>query len=288
MLDQIRNPATPLSAAHARLAMLILSRPEEALLLSVAELAREAKVSEPTVIRFCRQLGFSGYKSFRQATLRDLAAEDGDAAASRINGSDSIEVAAGKSVDATIRSLEALRRALPLSAIRDAATAILKARWVHIYGFGASATVAADAQHKLYRLAAMTVAYADAHMQAMAAATLGAEDVVIAISNSGATRELIETVRLARSNGTTVIALTRPGSPLAALSSILLPIAQEESREIYTPMTTRIVQLALIDALVVGVTLLSPATMIGERLARMDAAIQQRRIATDAADEELS
>ncbi|SED90370.1 transcriptional regulator, RpiR family [Rhizobiales bacterium GAS188] len=280
MLEQIRNPTTPLSAAHARIAMLILSRPEEALRLSIAELARDARVSEPTVIRFCRQLGFQGYKTFRQAALRDIAGEKGDAAAPKINGSDSVEVAAAKSVDATIRSLERLRRAMPMDAIRNAATAILKARWVHVYGFGASATVAADAQHKLYRLAAMTVAYADAHMQAMAASTLGAEDVVIAISSSGATRELIETVRLARGNGATIVALTRPGSPLAALASVLLPVTEQENREIFTPMTTRIVQLALIDALVVGVTLLSPATMVSERLARMDAAIKQRRIAS--------
>jgi len=279
VLDQIRNPTTPLSAAHARIAMLILSRPEEVLRLSIAELARDAKVSEPTVIRFCRQLGFAGYKSFRQAALRDIARETADAAAPRIGLSDSVEVAAGKSVDATIRSLERLRCALPSQAIRDAATAILKARWVHVYGYGASATVAADAQHKLYRLAAMTVAYADAHMQAMAASTLGAEDVVIAISSSGATRELMETVRLARQNGATIVALTRPGSPLAGLASVLLPVIEEESREIFTPMTTRIVQLALIDALVVGVTLLSPSTMVSERFARMDAAIKQRRIA---------
>jgi len=285
VLDRIRNPTEPLSAAHARLAAAILSRPERALVLSVAELAREARVSEPTVLRFCRHLGFSGYKSFRQAALRDLSAEARETAPPRIDFSDSIETAAGKSVDATIRSLERLRRALPLEAIRGAATAILKARWVHIYGFGASATVAADAQHKLYRLAAMTVAYADAHMQAMAAATLGTEDVVIAVSSSGATRELIETVRLARRNGATVVALTRPGSALAELASILLPVTERESREIYTPMTGRMVQLALIDALVVGVTLLSPATMIGERLARMDAAIAQRRIAPAPADE---
>jgi RpiR family carbohydrate utilization transcriptional regulator len=72
VVDRIRNPAQPLSAAHTRLATLILSRPGEALQLSIADLAREARVGEPTVIRFCRQLGLSGYKSLRQAALRDL------------------------------------------------------------------------------------------------------------------------------------------------------------------------------------------------------------------------
>jgi RpiR family carbohydrate utilization transcriptional regulator len=126
----------------------------------------------------------------------------------------------------------------------------------------------------------MVVAHGDPHMQAMAASTLGPEDVLIAISNSGATGELIETVRLAQENRATIIAITRPGSPLAEMASIILPIEISEPREIFTPMTVRIAHLTVIDALVVGVTLLSPPTIIEERLSRMDAAIQRRRIPT--------
>ncbi len=278
MIGWLANPSQPLSAAHARLAAFVLSRPDEAIRLTGAELARRTEVSEPTVHRFCRQLGCNGLQGFRRAVFKELSANGGALHPQSILATDTVETAAEKSLDATINALERLRRALPRDAIRQAAVSILKARWVHVYGFGASATVAADAQHKLFRLAAMTVAYADAHMQAMAAATLGPEDVVIAISNSGATRELIETVELARSNSTTIIAITRPGSPLAALASTLLPIQEDERREIFTPMTGRMLQLAMIDALVVGVTLLSPPTVIRERFSRMDNAIRRKRI----------
>jgi len=278
MIGRLANPSQPLSAAHARIATFVLSRPGEAIRLTGAELARRAEVSEPTIHRFCRQLGCSGLQGFREAVLRELSAKGAPSSPRTIEATDTVEMAAEKSLEATIDALERLRRSLPLEAIRQAAVAILKARWVHVYGFGASATVAADAQHKLFRLAAMTVAYADAHMQAMAAATLGPEDVVIAISNSGATRELVETVQLARANGATIIALSRPGSPLAALASTLLPIEADERREIFTPMTGRMVQLAMIDALVVGVTLLSAPTVVSERFARMDEAIRRRRI----------
>lgn len=278
MLSTIRTHTGRLSAAHARIAAFVLDAPEVAVRSSVAELARKAQVSEPTVIRFCRELGCSGYREFRRAVLSELAEKGHEAAPPRIAPTDSVEEGARKVFAATVRALEDVQARLPFEAIRHAAVATLKARWVHIYGFGASATVAADAQHKLFRLAAMTVAYADAHMQAMAAATLGPEDVLIAISSSGRTRELIETVRLAHENGVTIVALTRPGSPLAALASILLPIELGEPREIYTPLTARTAQLAVIDALVVGVTLLSPPTVVAERLARMDAAIQRRRL----------
>lgn len=278
MLTLLRSSPDSLSAAHARIASFVLDRPEEAVKLSIADLARETRVSEPTVIRFCRRFGCDGYKSFRLNILRELAEEGRLLPDDTILAGDSVEDGAAKSFAATIRSLDEVRRTLPFESIRHAAVAILKARWVHIYGFGASATVAADAQHKLFRLAAMTVAYSDAHMQAMAAATLGPEDVLIAISASGETRELIETAKLAQENGVTIVALAKPRSPLGDLSSILLPLDLKESREIYTPMTVRMAQLAVIDALVVGVTLLSPPTVVSERFARMDVAIKRRRI----------
>jgi RpiR family carbohydrate utilization transcriptional regulator len=278
MLAAIRAFPKPLSAAHARIARFVLAHPDVAVQHSVSELARAAGVSEPTVIRFCRGLGSKSFREFRLAILHEISADDGAREAPVISPNDTVESAADKMLAASAETLQSLRRSLPMDSVRHAAVAILKARWVHIYGFGASATVAADAQNKLFRLAAMTVAHADPHVQAMAASTLGPDDVVIAISSSGATRELIETVELAAANNTTVIGITRPGSPLAKRSSILLPVRAAERREIFTPLTTRIAQLAVIDALVVGVTLMSPPTIVAERLGRMDEALRRRRV----------
>jgi RpiR family carbohydrate utilization transcriptional regulator len=277
MLPLLQNLPGPLSAANARIAGFVLAHPQLVSELSLAELAQRAGVSEPTVIRFCRKIGCEGFREFRHAVLRDFAASR-EQAAVPILADDTVEEASGKVFSSTIAALDHVRKTLPAEVIRHAAVAILKARWVHIFGFGASATVAADAQHKLYRLAAMVVAYGDAHMQAMAASTLGPEDVLIAISNSGLTSELVETVRLAHENKVTIIALTRRGSPLAELASIVVPIELDEPRVIFTPATMRIAQLAVIDALVVGVGLLSPPTVITERFARMDAAIRRRRL----------
>jgi RpiR family carbohydrate utilization transcriptional regulator len=277
MLAAIRAFPKPLSAAHARIARFVLAHPDVAVQHSVSELARAAGVSEPTVIRFCRDLGSKSFREFRLAILHEISA-DGAREAPVISPNDTVESAADKMLAASAETLQSLRRSLPMDSVRHAAVAILKARWVHIYGFGASATVAADAQNKLFRLAAMTVAHADPHVQSMAASTLGPEDVVIAISSSGATRELIETVEIAAANNTTIICITRPGSPLAKRSSILLPVRAAERREIFTPLTTRIAQLAVIDALVVGVTLLSPPTVVAERFGRMEEALRRRRV----------
>lgn len=278
MLINNRSFPGSLTAANARIANFVSSDPATAAQLSIAEIAQRVRVSEPTVIRFCRKMGYAGFRELRLDLLQNLKREPARVVSVQISSSDTVEQAADKAFALTIQALERVRETLPLEVVRHAAVAILKARWVHVFGYGASATVAADAQHKLYRLAAMVVAHGDPHMQAMAASTLGPEDVLIAISNSGATGELIETVRLAQENRATIIAITRPSSPLADMASIVLPVEISEPREIFTPMTVRIAHLTVIDALVVGVTLLSPPTVIAERLSRMDAAIQRRRI----------
>jgi RpiR family carbohydrate utilization transcriptional regulator len=289
VISVIENLRAGLSPANQRIAEVVLARPQDAVRSSISALARASEVSEPTVLRFCRLLGATSFPEFKLALMRELA---NPGAASRrrprVGVDDSIAVATDKVFEATIETLRRVRGSLPVATLQHAATAIVKARWVHVYGFGASATVAADAQHKLFRLAAMTVAHSDAHMQAMAASTLGPEDVVLAISNTGRTRELLETVAVAARNGTTIVAISRPGSPLAAMASLLLPVDVEEESAIYTPMTARLAHLVVVDALVVGVALLSPPSVIAERLSRMNAAINRRRVTDPPVTEETA
>lgn len=287
MLSVIEGLRPSLSPAHRRLAEVILARPEEAVRLSISALARTAEVSEPTVLRFCRLAGATSFPDFKLSLMRELANPAlAPRPRPRVDVGDSLAEAADKVFGGTIETLRAVRASLSPDVLQHAATAIVKARWVHVYGFGASATVAADAQHKLFRLAAMTVAYSDAHMQAMAASTLGPEDVILAVSNTGRTRELLDTVALAAANGVTIIAITRPGSPLARTASLVLPVDVEEDSAIYTPMTARLAHLVVVDALVVGVALLSAPSVIAERLRRMNAAINARRVPGAPAAEE--
>jgi RpiR family carbohydrate utilization transcriptional regulator len=278
MISVIRQMQATLSPAYARVAAVVLARPEVAMRSSITAIAQEAGVSEPTVLRFCRQLGCTSFPEFKLSVMRELAAPPGGQLQQEVSGEDDIPGAADKVFQATIDTLARVRRALPAAALQRACNAIARARWVHVFGFGASATVAADAQHKLFRLGALSIAHGDAHMQAMAAATLGPEDVVLAISNTGRTRELLETVAVAAEGGATIVAITRSSSPLAAQAAVVLPVDVEERAEIYTPMTARIAQLAVIDTLAVGVALLSPPSSVAARLNRIQRAINRRRI----------
>ena len=140
-----------------------------------------------------------------------------------------------QAIDALARTQQALSK----PTVERAAMAIVKARRVVIFGLGASAIVAAEAQHKLFRLGVAAAAYSDPHLQAMSAATLGPDDVVLAISQTGTARDVIETTGVAQQGGVTVIAVTRTGSPLAAIAHILLPVDIIEPEQIWTPMISR-------------------------------------------------
>jgi RpiR family transcriptional regulator, carbohydrate utilization regulator len=132
---------------------------------------------------------------------------------------------------------------------------LTKASRVEFYGLGNSSVVAQDAQYKFFRLGLPTIYFADSHMNNLSAPLLAKGDVVVAISASGRTRELCRSAELAHSAGATVIAITIPRSPLSTIADITLNAEVEEDPDLYSPMTSRIVHLTIIDALAVGVAL---------------------------------
>ena len=140
---------------------------------------------------------------------------------------------------------------------------------VEFYGFGASGSVAADAQHKFFRLQVSTAAYTDPHIQLMSAISLSEKDVVVAISQSGRTKALIQSVNLALEAGATVIGLAPANTPLSELCSISIHVNVEEDQHEFTPVSSRIAHLLVIDVLAMGVARFRK-TMLKDHLKRMN------------------
>ncbi|MGD8430934.1 MAG: SIS domain-containing protein, partial [Ectothiorhodospiraceae bacterium] len=126
---------------------------------------------------------------------------------------------------------------------------------IEFYGHGASGVVAMDAQHKFFRLGVPTVAYSDPHVHSMSASILPADAAVVAISHTGRSLDLLDSVELAREAGARVVGITAAGSPLAERCDVALFADVHEDTDIYTPMTSRIAHLAILDVLSVGVAL---------------------------------
>jgi RpiR family carbohydrate utilization transcriptional regulator len=280
-LNRLTPTFDQLAPAERRVAAVMARHPDRVIRGTLASLAREASVSEPTVLRFCRTIGVGNFKNLKIELAQCLAAGtgalSGTVALPEIQPDDSAQSAIDKVFAQAIDALARMQQALSRLAVERAAMALVKARRVVIFGLGASAIVAADAQHKLFRLGIAAAAYSDPHLQAMSAATLGPDDVVLAISQTGTARDVIETTTVAQQGGVTVIAVTRTDAPLAAIAHILLAVDIVEPEQMWTPMISRLAHLATIDALVVAVALLTPPSS-QEGLRRMQHALAARRV----------
>jgi RpiR family carbohydrate utilization transcriptional regulator len=241
LLEQIQSRLEDLNKAERKVAEVILLNPQQATRFSIAALALAASVSEPTVNRFCRSFGVSGYPELKLQLAQSLAS--GAAYVSRaVEADDNPEAYTQKIFGSAIASLDSACQALDPNLISRAVDLLIQARQIHFFGLGASAPVALDAQ-------------ADVLMQRMIASVAHTGELFVIISYTGRTRELVEVARIARENGASVLGLTAEGSPLAKASTLSLNIPLPEDTDIYMPMTSRIIQLTVLDVLATGMTL---------------------------------
>ncbi len=276
LLDRIESLADGLRPSEQAVARFVLRHPNLVISLSFPEIAARAGVSQPTVARFCVAAGFSGYRDFKLRLAQSLA--KGIPFVHRdVAPQDSMAEVGAKVFDRGIAALVTVRNHLDPAAMERATQMLAHARRIEFYGLGNSGIVAMDAQHKFFRLGVPTVAYSDPHVHSMAASLLAKGDVVVAISGSGQTRELIRSVEIARDASAEIIAITASGSALAKLADVAIYADVPEDLDVYAPMTSRLVHLAMIDALSVGVAL-ARGPELGARLKRAKQVISERRV----------
>ena len=253
LLDAIRTQYDSLSKSEKKVALAVLEQPELAIAENITALAKKADVSEPTVVRFCRAIGFDGWHAFKMKLAQGLALAPGtdespaleDLAADLVN----------KICSRSINTLLDLRNSLDANAVEQALQVLSRASRIEFYGQGTSGIVAADAQHKFFRSGVPTVAYADPHIHSIAASLLKKGDAVVAISQRGNSIALLRSVQLARSCGADVVVLAPSGTPLAELATVLIPIDLHFHTDPYTPISARLAHLVVIDILAVGLAL---------------------------------
>lgn len=275
LLDRIESLLDEMRPSEQTVGRFVLRHPNLVISLSFPEIAARTGVSQPTVARFCLAAGFSGYRDFKLRLAQSLA-NGVPFVHHDVGMEDSMADVAAKVFDRGIAALVSVRNHLDPDALTRATQLLATAKRIEFYGLGNSGIVAMDAQHKFFRLGVPTVAYSDPHVHAMSASLLGIGDVVVAISGSGRTRELIRSVEIALDAGATVIAITASGSALARLATLALYADVHEDLDVYAPMTSRMVHLVLIDALSVGVAL-ARGPALAKRLKRAKEVIAERR-----------
>ena len=268
VLDRIRAAIPALPPAEQRVAKLVLLDPRSFATLPVTELAERSHVSKPTVVRFCRSVGYDGLTDFKRK-LAGSVNEGVPFVHRSVDEDDKSSDIIVKVIDNAVSALLKYRNDAAGHAFERAITALAAAgpagRRIEFYGVGNSGIVAQDAQHKFFRLGVNSAAVSDGHVQVMSATMLKPGDCAVIISNSGHTRDLLDVAEIARKRGATLIIVTASGSPLAQLgqgaNQVLLAVDHPEDYDRYSPMVSRLLHLLVIDILSTAVALRLPGEL---------------------------
>ncbi len=255
LLEDIVRLQDDLRKSDRRVAEVVLSNPEGVVAMTLATLAKTAGVSEPTVIRFCTAIGCDGFRDMRVKLARSLAFAR-TTSHTAITDEDSLDTIITKVFDYNLSNLNWAQSKLNHSHLEKAVAALSKAKRIEFFGFGASGIVARDAQQKFPLFGVPCGAPSDSHQMFMTADMLGEGDVAVAISNTGQTKDIVETMRVARERGAHTIGITgEDGSPLLANCNTHLVVETLENTDLYTPTVSRLSHLVVIDILSTAVSL---------------------------------
>lgn len=258
-LAKIRSLRNSLSASELKIADFILRSPAVVRDLSSQNLAGAIGVSQSSIVKFSQKLGYRGYPDFKLALSESVLGEEDMAVLhGKITMQDSLSQVAEKLLSSKVSVLNSTVSLNSEEHVAAAVQMIKDAKRIHISGIGASALVAKDFSYKLQKLGLAAYAENDSHVQLASVSTFGKQDLLFAISQSGATAEIVELCRVVRSHGGQVVSLTRYGSsPIADLADIRLYMATDEASVRLSSILARTAQELVIDWLFIGLSQVS-------------------------------
>lgn len=249
---KVQGARPRLSDKEQGVANFLLSDPQGFVSHSISALADRCGVSETVIIRLYRKLGYEGFHQFKIDIAQSLTEANPEGMGDLRSGDD-VETIKRKVFAISRQALEESLATVDSALLTQAREALLGARRVVVIAFGGSTPVGLDFVHKLLKIGIVATLQADSHMQAMSAAVLQKGDVLIAISHSGSSRDIIEAMEMARYQGATTMLLTGfPHSPAAKMADICLLAIARETEYQTDSMTSRYVQLAILDTLYVS------------------------------------
>lgn len=268
-LDDLRN-------SEKKVALVVLGSPDKVIYQSISELAENAGTSEPTVLRFCRALGFRGYHDLKIQLAQDLVPEVKNIHEDVVAGDDASALIR-KVLNANVIAINTTLDILDPEMVGRAIRALARAKRIDFFGLGGSGAVAMDAHHKFFRLGISCGWQSDSHMQAMSAALMTPKNVVVAISHSGSSKDIVEALQIAKANGAATIAIvSHRKSPVASLVDVPLCVHAKETGFKPEPMSSRIAHLCVIDVLAVGVALKKRQSFVASVQKTREALVNKR------------
>jgi DNA-binding MurR/RpiR family transcriptional regulator len=234
-----------MGTAEKRIANFILTNQQDILSLSITELSKKCNCGEATITRFAKRLNLRGYQQLKISIAKE---ENYTKVYENISGSDSPYTIFNKVCEDIYSSLEKTKAKLDKVQLNEFCSALLKVKFIYIFGLGNSASIAVDASHKLSRLGLHATACNDNHMQAIIASHTDKDCLVLGISHSGSSKDIIEAMKIAKDRGAITATITdRSKSPIYRISDYILTTESNETNYRILGLNSRIAQLAIID-----------------------------------------
>ncbi|AFA46916.1 MurR/RpiR family transcriptional regulator [Acetobacterium woodii] len=250
LLTEIRTKYNLFSSTQKVIANYILDHPDTVSLLSITELAKKCHTSETTVMRLLKKLNYSSYQIFRINLAKEFSETPSESIIEEILSDDNINTIKKKVIGHTITAINDLEHSLKDEAIETALNILLAAKRVLFFGVGASASISMDAMHKFGKIGLNVCSYPDPHFMNIIASHASADDVLFAVSHTGESLEVLNTVAIAQKNKAKIIALSSfENSTLAQQADIFLSSSTNDKKYHSEAMASRIVQLTIIDIL---------------------------------------
>ena len=256
LLGRIRARYNTFSSSQQQVADYVLSHADTVMMSSLSDFAKACGVSEPTIMRFLRKLDCDSYQVFRVGIAQELAHGSAENIYEEVSEEDTQAMIRDKVIHHTVRSLEDAKEIIDAAALDHLVEMIRGARRTLVVGIGASSAIAFDCYHKLVRLGLTAIYENDPHMINILTSGLGPHDLMIAITHSGESREILDAAAIARDRGCPVAAVTSyPSSSIARLASCLLLSSSLETRYRSDALTSRIIQMTITDMIYTSLAL---------------------------------
>jgi RpiR family transcriptional regulator, carbohydrate utilization regulator len=265
VLSKTRGAYSSLSSSEKKVADYILEHSNETIRMTLADVAQETNVSDATVLRFCRSVGYKRWLEFKIDLTQTLPTFPEQILDEVIEG-DSPGTIAKKVFNKSIQAITDTMVAIDDASYSKALNLIKNSKKILLVGVGTSGPIVNELNNRLLRLGLNCHVQTDSYIQTMESALLTSEDLVIAISQTGDSHDPLRTITLAKSKGASVIVITgNTASKLTDHADVVLLSVSHETR--VETIASRIAQYAIIHALYVGLAMQDvPSTINKEKL----------------------
>lgn len=249
ILEQLKEPNFKVTKSDKTLIKYIETNLESVIYKSISEIARESNIGEATITRFTKKAGFSGFQDFKVTLAKDLSIQNKTSViSSHVHKDEGVMETANKLLQATINVLDGTVCKIDKNIINQCRELILTAKKIYFIGIGYSGVVAIDSNYKFMRIGLNTVPITDSHTMVIMSAIMNRGDVIVAISHSGTTKEILKTVELAKENKVKIISLTEDtDNPLRNLADAELTYVSSETILETGSFSSKIQQIFLMD-----------------------------------------